>query len=146
MVLLDTNILVYARDSESPFFKKAKEIVYKARRGELEACISLQNLSEFYAIVTNPKQVQNPLTSQEAKKDVEEYLFYSNIKKLSVKESTVKLAIELAEKYSITKQHIYDTQLVATLIENRVKKIITMNTDDFSVFNEIEAENPFSQI
>lgn len=55
MVLLDTNILVYAQDSESSFFKEAKEIVDKARRGELEACISLQNLSEFYAIVANPK-------------------------------------------------------------------------------------------
>jgi len=143
-VLLDTNILVYARNSGSPFFTKAKEIVDKAIRGELEACISLQNLIEFYAVVTNSKQVQNPLTSQEAKKDVEEYLSYSNIKKLSVKESTVRLAMELAKKYSITKQHIYDTQLVATMIENRVKKILTVNTDDFSIFTEIEAANPFA--
>lgn len=140
---MDTNILVYARDSESPFFKKAKEIVDKAIRGELEACISLQNLIEFYAVVTNPKQVQNPITPREARKDVEEYLSYSNIKKLSVTESTVRLAMELAEKYSIPKQHIYDTQLVATMIENGIKEVFTVNTDDFSVFSEIEAKNPF---
>ena len=143
-MLLDTNILVYARNSGSPFFKKAKEVVDKAIKGELEACISLQNLIEFYAVVTNPKRVQNPLTPQEAKKDVEEYLSYSNIKKLSVKESTVRLAMELAEKYSISKQHIYDTQLVATMMENGVKKIFTVNTNDFSVFSEIEAKNPFT--
>lgn len=143
-MLLDTNILVYARDKDSPFHKKAKDIIHKAIKGELEACISLQNLIEFYAVVTNPKQVQNPLTPQEAKEDIEEYLSYINIKKLSIKESTVRLAIELAEKHRIAKQHIYDTQLVATMIENEVKKILTVNTDDFSIFSEIEAENPFN--
>lgn len=116
----------------------------RAAKGDLEACISLQNLSEFYAVATNPKHVQNPLTPQEAKQDIEEYLSCSNIKKLSVKESTFRSTIELAEKHGLTKQHIYDTQLVATMLENGIRKIITRNADDFSVFSEIEVEDPFS--
>jgi len=42
--------------------------------------------------------------------------------------------MELAKKHSIAKQHIYDTQFVATMIENEVKKILTVNTSDFSFF------------
>lgn len=145
MVFVDTNILVYARDEENAFFKEAKKIVERIRKGKLKACISLQNLSELYATITNPKQVQNPLPASEAKKAVGEYLSYSNLKKLSIKESTVRLAIQLAEEHNITKQHFFDTQIVATMLENKVKKIFTVNTDDFSVFSEIKAENPFSQ-
>ncbi|MEA1964602.1 MAG: PIN domain-containing protein [Candidatus Aerophobetes bacterium] len=140
---MDTNVLVYARDKDNCFFRKARSTIDKARSGKLEACISLQNLSEFYTAVTSSKQVRNPLTPEQAKKDIQEYLSYSNIEKLTIKESTLRLAIELAEKYNIIKQDIYDTQLVATMVENQVKKILMVNIDDFSVFSEIEAENPF---
>lgn len=146
MVLLDTNILVYARDVYNPWFEKAKGIVDRAAKAELEACISLQNLLEFYAVVTSPKRVQNPLTPQEAKEDIEEYVSCPNIKKLKIEETTIRLGIELAEKHSLTRQNIYDAQLVATMLENRVTKILTANVNDFSPFGEIEVEDPFEKI
>ena len=41
------------------------------------------------------------------------------------------------------KQKIYDTQIVATMLENGIAKILTRNLRDFSVFKEIEKEDPF---
>lgn len=143
MVLLDTNILVHAADSDSSLFRKAKKIRDKAARGKLNVCISLQNLLEFYSVITSSKRVEKPLTSKQAKEEVEKYLSCSNIKKIKIEQSTVGLTMDLADKYCIKKQNIYDTQLVATMLENSVTKIITRNVDDFSVFKEIEEENPF---
>ena len=143
MVLLHTNILVHAADLDSPFFRKAKEIRDKAANGELIACISLQNLSEFYSVITNPSQVEKPLTPSQAKEEVEKYLASENIKKLEIKQTTISATVALAEKYNVAKQNIYDTQIVATMIENGIVKIITRNNDDFAAFEEIEAENPF---
>ena len=143
MVLLDTNILVYASNRSSPLFKKAKEIRDRALKGQLKACISLQNLSEFYSVVTSSKKVKKPLAPQQTKQEIEKYLKCSIIKKLAIKPSTITLTMELAERYNITQQNIYDTQLVATMLENRVRKVVTRNDSDFSVFSEIETENPF---
>ncbi|PIV39180.1 MAG: hypothetical protein COS29_04010, partial [Candidatus Omnitrophica bacterium CG02_land_8_20_14_3_00__42_8] len=142
MVLLDTNILVYAADVDSEVFVKAKEIRDKAVNGELEACVSLQNLAEFYSAVTSSKQVEKPLTPREAKGEVIKYILCPMLKKVDVKSSTISLAMDLAEKYGITKQNIYDTQLVATMIENNITKIFARNVGDFSIFTEIESENP----
>ncbi len=142
MVLLDTNILVHAADSDSPLFAKAKDIRDKAINGEIEACISLQNLAEFYSVVTNSNQVEKPLTSSQAKEEVLKYILNPRLKKVEIKQSTISIAMQLAETHGITKQKFYYTQLVATMIENGVSKILTRNTDDFSVFAEIESENP----
>lgn len=143
MVLLDTNVLVYARASDSPLFKKAKAILDRAIVGDLDTCISLQNLWEFYAVVTDLKRVSNPLSPQRARQDIRQYLSCQNIEKLVVRESTIVLALELAEKYSITRQNIYDTQLVATMLENGIGKILTDNVKHFSTYGEIQVENPF---
>jgi len=143
MVLLDTNVLVYARASDSHLFKKAKAILDRAIAGNLDTCISLQNLWEFYAVVTDLKRVTNPLSPRQARQDIRQYLSCQNIEKLVVRESTIVLALKLAKKYSIRKQNIYDTQLVATMVENGIGKILTSNVKHFSTYGEIQAENPF---
>ena len=143
MVLLDTMVLVYARASDSPKFKKAKAILDGAIAGNLDACISLQNLWELYAVVTDLKRVSNPLSPQQARQDIRQYLSCQNIEKLTVRESTIILALKLAKKYSIRKQNIYDTQLVATMLENGIGKILTHNVKHFTKYGEIQAEDPF---
>ena len=143
MVHLDTNILVYAADINSPLFATAKKIRDEARNGKLDACISLQNLAEFYSVVTNPSQVGQPIASTAAKEEVEKYLVCSTIRKLEISLSTLNSAIQLAEKYKVTKQYFYDTRLVATMLEHNVTKILTLNIRDFVTFREIQSENPF---
>ena len=93
MVLLDTNILVYAADEDSSVFSKAKEIRDKVVDGKLEACISLQNLAEFYSAITSSKQVEKPLAPKRAREEVEKYLACQTVKKLEIKQSPSKSAI-----------------------------------------------------
>ena len=49
--LLDTNILIYAADSEFEFHFKAKEIRDNATNGKIEAYITPQVLAEFYSTI-----------------------------------------------------------------------------------------------
>lgn len=146
MILLDTNILVYAANKDSDVFQAAKDIRNKAVSGNIDACISLQNLAEFYSVITDSKRVLNPLGTQQAKEEVEKYLVCTQIKKIEVKQSTINLAIELARKYNIVSQDYFDAQLVAAMVENNVQKILTRNAADFNAFVEIEKENPFVSI
>ena len=140
--LLDTNILVYATDAESPFHRRAKEIRDCAERGEMKVCLALQVLTEFYSTVTNLKN-RAPLSPKEAKEEVERYLESRNFLKICIRTTTIEKMVELAENHKIKGQNIYDVQLVATMLDNGVKEIYTANDKDFKEFEEIEVVNPF---
>ncbi|MFQ6074813.1 MAG: type II toxin-antitoxin system VapC family toxin [Candidatus Bathyarchaeia archaeon] len=65
-ILLDTNILVHSHNKASPHQKRASVVIRKAMQGEIEAYIAPQILYEFLAVVTDPKRVEHPLSSDEA--------------------------------------------------------------------------------
>jgi|GEM_PF-1019615 len=50
----------------------------------------------------------------------------------------------LPQRYGILKQRYFDMQLVATMLTNGIKTILTENTEDFHGIGEVSAVNPFS--
>ncbi len=139
--LLDTNILIYAADSEFEFHFKAKEIRDNATNGKIEAYITPQVLAEFYSTITSSKRVNNPLTPELAKTEVENYLS-TPLKMIFIKEDTVKRAVELAVRHRLTGAKIFDALLAATMLDNRIYTICTFNDSDFSKFTGIKVINP----
>jgi predicted nucleic acid-binding protein len=136
--LLDTNILVYAADERSPFHQATKVLREKGLRGDIPLCICPQVLNEFFAIVTDPKRVSNPRTQIEARLEIEKYLYSKNILKIHPGPEIIERTLDLLKQYEITKQEIFDLQLVATMLTNNVTRIYTYNHDDFSKFKQIE--------
>jgi predicted nucleic acid-binding protein len=49
---------------------------------------------------------------------------------------------DLAEKHGVTGADIFDLQLVATMLENGVRRIYTFNREDFERFAELEVIMP----
>lgn len=139
--LLDTNILIYAADIEFEFHFKAKEIRDNATNGKIEAYITPQVLAEFYSTITSSKRVNNPLTPELAKTEVENYLS-TPLKMIFIKENTVKRAVELAVRHRLTGAKIFDALLAATMLDNRIYTICTFNDSDFSKFTGIKVINP----
>ena len=139
--LLDTNILIYVADSEFGFHFKAKEIRDNATNGKIEACITPQVPAEFYSTITSSKRVNNPLTPELAKTEVENYLS-TPLKMIFIKENTVKRAVELAVRHRLTGAKIFDALLAATMLDNRIYTICTFNDSDFSKFTGIKVINP----
>ena len=74
MILLDTNILVHAAGTQSLRHAKSKELRDQAVSGDFEACIAAQVLTEFYAVVTDPRRFQPPLTPNQAQRELRAYL------------------------------------------------------------------------
>jgi len=140
--LLDTNILIYAADESSSFFERSRNLLKRGLAGEVEICISMQNLSEFFAIITDPKRVDNPRTQAEALVEIKKYLRSQRIRKIYQGPAMSRVMLDLMERYQVKKQDIFDLQLVATMLSNRVKRIYTFNRDDFLRFTEIEVMEP----
>lgn len=140
--LLDTNILVYAVNEDSPFHKAAIALRDKGLKGELSLCITPQILNEFYANVTNPKQVDIPLSQEEARLEMEKYFHSEQILKIHPQPHSTRIVLEFLQKYTVVRQEIYDLYLVATMLSNSVTHIYTYNNKDFSQYSEIKVLNP----
>jgi predicted nucleic acid-binding protein len=143
VILLDTNILVHAAGAQSLRHAKSKELRDQAVTGEFEACIAAQVLTEFYAVVTDPRRFQPPLTPSQAQRELRAYLS-SSLKLIVPKETTVTRMLNLLGSRSVRSGKIFDVFLVATMLENGVRRIYTENIDDFKAIDGIEAVNPFS--
>ena len=79
MILIDTNILIFAHNADSPHHKQAQQLMRDAMESKFESCISQQNLLEFFSIITNPKRVEKPFSSKEALSLLENYQFSNTI-------------------------------------------------------------------
>ncbi|MFH1192216.1 MAG: type II toxin-antitoxin system VapC family toxin [bacterium] len=142
LVLLDANILVYAADKSSPFYKRSVMIREKGMKGEISICVCPQVLTEFFAIITDPRRVANPRTQKEALEEIEEYLLEDKVFKIYQLPNIIEIMLKLLKQHRIKRQKIFDLQLVATMLANDVKQIYTYNKKDFEKFQEIKVLIP----
>lgn len=141
-ILLDTNILVYYHQDLSPFHPKAEALLEKGRRGKVPLCICPQVLMEFYATITNPKRVTDPVSAAAAIQEIEKYFSRSWITKIHPGEETLAITLDLLKRYPVKQMEIFDLQLVATMLSNQVRRIYTFNRDDFLKYAGIEVMEP----
>mgnify|MGYP001597635897 CR=1 FL=1 len=136
--LLDTNVLVYAADETSSFHQVAMILREKGLKGDAFLCVCPQVLNEFFAIITDPHRVGNPITQREALLEMEKYFTSRSILKIYPGPDIIERTLDLLKQHEVTKQEIFDLQLVATMLANNVTRLYTYNRKDFSKFNEIE--------
>jgi predicted nucleic acid-binding protein len=103
---VDTNVMVYAADTNSPFYIACRQLIKHGIKGEVSICVSPQVLFEFLAVITSPKRVVQPLELDKAINEINKYLGYKNIKKISPKNDIIKKTLELCKKYNIKGQEI----------------------------------------
>lgn len=144
MILIDTNILVFAHNQDSPHNEKAIQLLKDALEFKIEACIAHQNLLEFFSVITSPKRIDKPLSTETALSWIKLYLESSNIKKVSPSQNTLESALALTKHHKLAKADIFDSYLAATMQENNIPEIYTNNISDFKKFHKIKAINPFS--
>lgn len=142
--LLDTNLLVYANSSTSRFQTKAKTILGDVIEEKLAGCVSIQNIYEFYAVITDPKRVEVAIKQKQAERLLANFIEAENLPKIFPKETNLFNLLTLIRKYKITRQEIFDAQLVATMMDNEVQTIYTADEKFFRKFDFLEVVNPFS--
>ncbi len=145
IAFIDTNILVYALDTESPFHLKAIDFVNGTARGELEIGISPQVVGELYATITNPRKASHPLLPNEAIDAITPIWEAENTQRIFPGQETLELTLDLVKRYQLKSLDFFDAQIVATMLDNGISTIYTVNENDFAIFKEIKAVNPFKQ-
>jgi predicted nucleic acid-binding protein len=142
-VLVDTSILIYATLANDPRYERARAVLLPPARTTRMLHISVQNLAEMYPNLTGPK-MSMPDSPRQAREKITSISALPAIQLLPVTPDVVLKALELCDRYEITRQRYFDMQLVATMIVNRIDTIFTENLRDFQMISEITAVNPLA--
>lgn len=136
--LIDTNILVYAYDiSEGEKHSTSKNLL-KQIWEEGGGVVCLQNLMEFFVIITD--KVENPISVTEAKTLIEDFLKSDNWRIIDRDADTFLNAVDLVSEHKI---HLWDAVIAACMKENDITEIVTENKKDFEKVPDIKVTIPF---
>jgi len=135
-MLVDSNVLVYAYDRSDAKKHAAAEQLLKRLWVERSAVVSMQNLAEFYHIIT--AKIEKPLPPETAKQIVTDLI--AGFEVLRYSEKTIVSAIGNQAIYGAP---FWDALIVATMEENSVGAIVTENEKDFAKAKWLKVINPF---
>lgn len=136
-MLVDTNILIYAINADSPKHQLAQEFL-KENSSNLE--IAHQNILEAIRVLTHQK-FSHSMKLKDALNAIEAISELSRV--ITPNHNTFYIAIELIRAHKLIGNRIFDTYLVATALTNGIRTIATDNIKDFQKFKEITVFNPF---
>lgn len=140
---IDTNILLYAYDSSSPFHREAGALIEDlCTRGSV--AITQLSLLEFYSVITDSRKIGAPLSPQEATGIVGDIFSAEEFVVLYGNEAVDRFSVQYASARNLTRFHIYDVYIAGTFEFHGVRKVYTANISDFKKFDFIEAVNPFT--
>jgi len=136
-IFLDTNILLHQTfdDLDENKYNIVTDTLDKLLTNDCKLYISSQILREFFAISTNAKIFQDPLTVEEAVQKIQEFQDSFNV--LYDTNSSLDILKKLVIQYRIERQKIHDSNIAATVIANNIDGLFTFNTKDFKIFQEI---------
>ena len=143
MVLLDTNVLLYTLAEGSPFHVAARALYQQITMGAVRACVTPQVLCEFLAASTDAHRFQPALTTERAIQELLVFWEAHSLHKIFPTPTTFGRAVTLIRQHRVSRQHVFDAFLVATMLEHGIETIYTVNTKDFVMFKEIRVINPF---
>ncbi len=139
LALIDSNILSYIFDGSEPEKRKiCADLAANCWKRKREFAVSVQNLSEFYVVVT--KKISNPIPAKVAKDFIEHIIDFHGWHVFNYDAQTIKSAIEISMKHDI---HYWDALLAATMREKNIFSIYTENDEDFRKIPWIKIINPF---
>ncbi|MDX2010256.1 MAG: TA system VapC family ribonuclease toxin [Myxococcaceae bacterium] len=142
MRAFDTNLLVYAHRSESPFHQRAASALRAAAEGRAAWAIPWPCVHEFIGIVTNPKIVKTPTPLEAAIAQVDAWLSSPTLVMLSEeREGYWPLLTQLLRAGRIQGARVHDARVAALARLHGVDELLTADRD-FSRFSGLNVRNP----
>lgn len=127
MILLDTNILVYACVSSDARQKPSLSCLEEAASKPREYCLTWVNLFEYLRVVTHPKVLEIPLAFDEAFRNVRELA--SRLTLIHPGERHLDYVAQVAaDLVPVRGDRIFDCRIAAILLENGGSRVLSYDT------------------
>ena len=140
-VLLDSNILIRWLEPHHPDRALVQSAIDALLRTSSELCFTLQNVSEFWNVLTRPLDRNGyGLSPEETDRRVRS--FETRLSLLADTTDVYRAWRKLLVEHSVRGVQVHDARLVASMLTHGVTKILTFNTKDFARYPQIEALHP----
>lgn len=129
-VLVDSNVLVYAIDRDSPNHAASRALLERGLSREIDLCTTVQNILEFVTISTNPRRVKTAISMAQA---------WAEVTHLRQCCRLVHPPVDLLERIqamvpTVLPRHVelYDLAIAVTGLANDIDTICTYDTAVFA--------------
>jgi hypothetical protein len=140
LIVVDANILLYAHDSESPHYRRARAWLEDVMNGEEEVGLALATLLAFLRLGTHPALFPNPLTSDEALSIVTTWLALPSVRLVQPTELHWATLEEMCRVGQARGPLLMDAHLAALALEHGAAVCTTDR--DFARFPRVKIRNP----
>ena len=121
---IDSNILIYAYNTNSIFHEDAKELLLQLKSKD-KIAISEISLIEFYQVSTDKKKLLESFTENEASGIIKSIKTDPHFEVLPIDTYCIDKAFSLVGKYGVKKYEIYDLLIAVTCNLNRIECFYT---------------------
>ena len=132
-VFVDTNIHVYSAVPAAPLCSAAAQALASLRAAGADLWISRQVIREYMAAVTRPQTFSRPFPAATVASDV--VGLQSAFHVAEDGPGVTSQLLRLLAAVPIGGKQVHDANIVATMLENNVSKLLTHNTADFARFS-----------
>jgi len=139
-VILDANLLLYARNSADPRHERAAAVVQEALNGPRRVGLPWQSLTAFLRTATHPRVFPSPLTASAAAEQVQEWLAAPSAWVPVPTPRHGEIFLELVRDLRITGALVSDAHLAALALEHGVA--IWSTDADFARFDGLTWKDP----
>ena len=139
-MILDANLLLYARNSADPRHERASDVVEKALNGPRRVGLPWQTLTAFLRIATHPRVFPAPLSADAAAQQVEEWLAAPSAWVPVPTPRHDEVLLPLLRQQRITGPLVSDAHLAALALEHGVE--IWSTDADFARFDGLAWHDP----
>jgi hypothetical protein len=130
MFVVDTNILVYASDTDSSFHSACKERIAEWRAQASVWYLTWGIVYEFLRVVTHPRILRHPFSADQAWSFIEALLASPSLGLLiPTDRHAAVLAQVLAQAPLLSGNIIHDAHTAVLMREHGVRRIYTRDTD-----------------
>lgn len=142
MIGLDCNILVQLAFAEHTANAKSQAMV----KAEIESGVDLVFpslvITEFLHIATDGRRFSPPFTMPEAVAWIQEFMTNPAVRLLEPTKASLDQTLQWMKQFDLGRKRILDTHLAAILHTNGVRRLLTSNPSDFTVFGVLETVTP----
>ncbi|MHB8519751.1 MAG: type II toxin-antitoxin system VapC family toxin [Limisphaerales bacterium] len=142
-LFVDTNVLVYATDANSPWQAVAESALEEWRAQGTALLLSVQVLREYLAVTTRtaPGQTVQPDYGAIAANLLS---FRSGFDVLEDNGKVSEKLEELVRQFSVRGRQVHDANIVATMVVQGLRELLTQNVGDFARFSPLITIHPLS--
>lgn len=141
-VFVDTNVLVYATRPSAVQHSVALATLTQFEDEGSTLWISPQVLREYLAVVTRPQATAPALPMASAIADVRRFRTVFPI--AEERPNVLDRLLDLLAVHNGSGRQIYDANIVATMLEHGIRRLLTFNAADFRRFARIIDIEPLS--